>query len=198
VGGARKKLTAWCRFEFGRGVGDAPGNCDRCQKHFQLAKDGEHAEAVQRAERDLLASGRIGASIELPVLAPTASTPCDVCPKMALWPMWEPGQQRGLDPANNLAVQLYYYAREDQRVGVFDSAPLMRTVTVPGIRAVLDEFEIYMPTWLHRQNMFTKILMIDQVATDVRFEQEERQRKAREMAAKASSERDASRENRGG
>ena len=96
---------------------------------------------------------------------------------------------RGLDPRNQLAVELYRYAQDDQRVGLFGAAPLMRTVTVSGVIAILDEFENYFPTWLARQNTLAKIMLIDRVATEMRGEEEEKKRSAKAAADKAASER---------
>lgn len=118
-----------------------------------------------------------------------AKTPCDRCPRMALWPDWKPGQTRGLDPRNQLAVELYQYCQEDQRVGMFGGAPLLRTVTVEGVIAILDEFSDYLPTKMARQNMLAKIMLIDRVATDVRSKDEETKREARQAAEDAKRER---------
>ena len=128
--------------------------------------------------------------IPLPVLEPVpVRTPCDICPKNRLWPddgsKPLPGSTRGLHPDNELAVRLYYYARDVQRVGTFDGAPLMRTITLPGVQVILDEFAEYMPTWMARQNMLTKILILDEVATDVLFKDEESKREARRRADEA-------------
>lgn len=100
-----------------------------------------------------------------------------------------------MDPNNQLAVEIYHYAREDQRIGLFDWAPLTRTITITGVCKILDEFAVYFPTWLHRQNTLTKVFIIDQVATNIRYSEEERRKASRDAAARAAQE--TSRENRG-
>ena len=98
---------------------------------------------------------------------------------------WEPGCHRGLMPGNELAIQIYQFWHEDQRIGTFDCAPLMRTATIGAVSAILDEFDEYLPTWLHRQNMLKKLLIIDSAATNARNKKEESARAAQRAAAEA-------------
>lgn len=102
-----------------------------------------------------------------------ASTPCHVCPKHKLFPSnW------GLNPANELAVEIYRHCEEEQRVGTFEGAALVRTITVSGLKLMLDEYEPFFAHWLDRHNTMKKVLAIDRVATQKRFDEEERVRAA--------------------
>lgn len=106
-------------------------------------------------------------------------TPCRRCPKFKLYP-----ENYGLHPANDLAVDLYYKAAGDVRVGTMDGAHLLRTLSIQDVQVVLDEFDDEFPTDLHRQNVFEKILLIDHVARSVRAKDEEQQRKSQRAAAR--------------
>ena len=109
------------------------------------------------------------------------STPCRQCPKHALYP-----DNFGLHPANEFAVFLYRQARQDRRVGVFDGAPLLRTVTPESVGRVFEIYGGYFANWLHRQRTWEKVMVIDEVATSVRAaaEEVERQRRRAELDAK--------------
>ena len=122
--------------------------------------------------------------MSLPVVR--AETPCRQCPKWQLFP-----SNFGLHPANELAVEIYACCRHEQRVGTFAGAPLLRTLTPEGVCKVLDEFERAgrLPTWLRRHNAFAKVMIIDEVATEVLGAREERMRAAREAQSKADADR---------
>lgn len=87
-----------------------------------------------------------------------------------------------MHPANELAVRLYRIASEDQRIGLFGAAPLMRTLSIVAVRAILEEYDRHFVHWLDRQNHLEKIMLMDQVACEVRGKAEEAQRKHREVA----------------
>lgn len=107
-----------------------------------------------------------------------ASTPCTKCPKWQLCP-----DNYGLDPRNELAVSLYRLGAEDQRVGTFAGAPLMRTISVAAIGRVMDEFHDHFDTPQARQLMLKKLRVLDQVATETRGEIEDKERRDRAAAS---------------
>ena len=106
--------------------------------------------------------------------------PCQKCPKWKLYP-----DNWGLDPRNELSVHLYRMASADHRVGTMSGAFLLRTTSIEDVRGVLDEYDRCFPTWLHRQRAFEAIMGINRVATQLRAEDEEVERKRAEEAAKA-------------
>lgn len=128
---------------------------------------------MRRAEE---LGGELPATMEPPPVA----TPCRRCPKHALYP-----DNYGLHPNNELAVQIYRDVAEDQRIGTFTGAPLVRTLK-PG--TAIDAMEMlwseYLPTEQSRREMMRKLLILDEVATDTRSDIEERNAATRRAAAK--------------
>lgn len=179
MGGAAKKLRAWCVHEFGKGYGDAPGNCSRCARFFkQIAETKAHAAIAQAELR--------GEDAPEEVIVDSA-TPCRQCPKFKLYDKW--ATERGLHPGNEMAVTLYRMCQEDQRVGLFDGAPLTRTLTIDGMCKMLDEFDEHFADSLDRQNCLQKMLLIDQIATEQRAAAEERIRQSKRQQRDAESRR---------
>lgn len=179
MGDAAKKLRDWCEFEFG-GIKGAPGNCTSCLDHYQSLENVKYSAEKTRAEK--LALDQLDDSLlkVLPIEPKKVSTPCGTCPKFLLT-KWA-GGQKGLLPENELCVTLYYYCRQEKRIGVFDSAPLERTIDLTSTIGVLQVFSDHYPTDMGFQNMLTKVLLIDQIATRIQQAKEERQREIRAKA----------------
>lgn len=116
----------------------------------------------------------------LPSIPTKPSTPCKVCPKWKLFP-----ENYGLDPANELAVEIYRMCREPQRVGTFAGAFLLRTVTVNGVLTMLDEFDDAFATSIDRRQTLIKVMAIDRVATEVQGGREEAMRAVQEAVQKS-------------
>lgn len=107
-------------------------------------------------------------------------TPCLSCPKYNLYP--QSGNQ-GLHEKNTLAVQLYYMASRDIRVGM--DGILIGTMTTEAAYDAIDLYSEHMPTPLAKQQCFELMNILDQVATKTRGERESIEREQALDSARA-------------
>jgi hypothetical protein len=154
VGGTRKKLEQWAKFEYGRNPVFAhaehlTGNCRACAEYAAKQPD----KPAGKGHKD--ASGKVVFEVQKMPESP----PCLRCPKYRLYPG---GREPGLHPGNALVVHLYRIARQDHRLD--QSLVLTWTLPLANVRAALDEYREMFPTRQHRQDTLTRIIRLDGAA----------------------------------
>jgi hypothetical protein len=166
----------WAHYEYGKGVGDAPGNCHACLEHHR--KDAKSKQFFEDNRRLELA--RQGQHVP-PRQVHDGQTPCAKCPKSKLL---DDPRRFGLLPENELIVHLYRMASSDQRVGTMAGAFLIRSLSLQDAITIVDQYQDRFPTYLQRRHATELLMMLDRVATEVRSKAEESERLRIESAAK--------------
>lgn len=92
-------------------------------------------------------------------------TPCEKCPKWALYP-----GNYGIHPRNTLAVQLYNLASRDVRVGM--DGVLIGTLAPVDAKSVIDLYCEHLPTTRSRQQTYELMVILDRVVTEKRSDKE--------------------------
>lgn len=116
---------------------------------------------------------------------PRIEPPCPKCPKFLLHPDKTNGPYLGVHPKNQLIVHLYKMACGDIRVGTFDGAYLLGSLTPEAAMAVMAMYDDQFPTLQSQREAWEMMWLIDKVATATRAKEEDNARKAARQAAQA-------------